>query len=103
VPVHDLCIACHGPNAERIVKSEQPFPLFDSRVSLPSKLFKTLRGLETSLDGKRGHLEGHLVYAPAKDNYPEFNCLSCHTPHATDSGQQLVVKHKGFICLDCHN
>jgi predicted CXXCH cytochrome family protein len=102
-PVHDLCIACHGPNAERIARSGQAFLLFNSRVSLPPKVFKTLKGLALSSDGKRGHPEGHLVYAPAKDKNPEFNCLTCHTPHATDSNPQLVVKHKDFKCLDCHN
>ena len=103
VPVHDLCIACHGANAERIIKSEQAFPLFNSRVSLPPKVFKTLKGLALSPDGKRGHPEGHLVYVPAKDKKPEFNCLTCHTSHVTDSNPQLVVKHKDFQCLDCHN
>jgi len=103
-PVHDLCIGCHGANAEKIVQSEQPFPLFDSRISLPAKVFRTLKRLDLSSDGKRGHPEkGHLVFSPATEKRPEFNCLSCHTSHATDANEKLVVKHKDFDCLDCHN
>jgi predicted CXXCH cytochrome family protein len=103
-PVHDLCIACHGANAKKIIKSEQSFMLFGSQVSLPPGLFKKLQSLDLSTDGKRGHPEeGHPVYVPAKDKKPEFNCLSCHAPHATDANPQLVVKHKDFTCLDCHN
>lgn len=103
-PVHELCIACHGPNAQKIVQSEEPFPLFDSHVSLPAKVFKKLTGLVLTPDGKRGHPEeGHLVFVPATDKKPEFNCLTCHTPHATDANDKLVVKHKEFNCLDCHN
>jgi len=102
--VQQLCVGCHGANATLIVRSNQPFLLFEERVSVPLKAFKELRQINLLKDGKTGHpIKGHPVYLSATAEKAELNCLSCHLPHASDSSPQLLVRDQTSLCLPCHN
>ena len=104
VPVQQLCVGCHGANALWIVRSNQPFLLFEERVSVPLKAFKELRQINLLKDGKTGHpIKGHPVYLSATAENAELNCLSCHLPHADDSSPQLLMRDQTSLCLSCHN
>jgi predicted CXXCH cytochrome family protein len=102
-PIHQLCLGCHGVNADWILRSKQPFQLFEERVSIPPNTFKAMKHIGLSSDEKTGHpSEGHPVYSPAKDTKAELNCLSCHTPHADAANPNLLVSDKESLCLRCH-
>jgi predicted CXXCH cytochrome family protein len=96
---NDLCLECHGAG-------ERPgatVALFNGRVKVPGALLRGLRPLPV----RAGHPEPyHPVFVPAGMGLPEINCLSCHTPHASDGSPQLLVSgaagRKG-LCVKCHS
>ena len=101
-PVHDLCLGCHGRNAEKIIQSGQPFPLFEGRVILPPKPFEKLSPLNLSTEGNKGHpVPGHSVYRPETREKPEFNCLTCHRSHSRSFGPLKLMSDKD-PCFSCH-
>jgi predicted CXXCH cytochrome family protein len=83
----DLCKDCHGPNAETIVQSNQPFPLFNGLVSLPPKTFEKLSRFE---------LPGKYVHEPVN-----VSCAFCHDAHASDYPTELYASVTE-VCLACH-
>jgi predicted CXXCH cytochrome family protein len=87
VPVRDLCMDCHGPNSEKIVQSNQPFPLFNGLVSLPPKAFEKLPRFE---------LSGKYVHEPVN-----ISCAFCHDAHASDYAAELYAPVQD-VCLACH-
>jgi predicted CXXCH cytochrome family protein len=86
-PVRDLCMDCHGANSEKIVQSNQPFPLLGGLVSLPPKTFEKL----TYLD-----LKEKYVHEPANTS-----CAFCHDPHASDYPKELHAPVQE-VCIACH-
>jgi predicted CXXCH cytochrome family protein len=101
--VQDVCLACHGSNAEQIVRSEHPFPLFGGRVSLPPKIFKSLTQIRL-VDGNLGHPTAkHPVYAKATADRPELTCVTCHASHSASTGPKLWVTQQETLCYSlCH-
>jgi predicted CXXCH cytochrome family protein len=103
VSVHNLCIACHGSNAATIMKAGRPFPLFDGRVKLPPNVFEKLSQIHLDGSGGTGHpLQRHPVYIPATDKEPEYNCLTCHTSHASSTGMRRWKGSRDELCHKCH-
>jgi predicted CXXCH cytochrome family protein len=104
VPVHQLCIACHSEtNARRIMNSTRPFPLFGGKVMLPPKIFEKLSELNLIKEESLGHpIQNHPVYIPETHKEPEFNCLNCHTSHASSEGVSLLKNGKNELCTGCH-
>jgi predicted CXXCH cytochrome family protein len=101
--VHDLCLACHGVNADEIVRGSKPVDLFDGRVTVPPKTFSKLSPLLSVKDGMTGHpILKHPIYKPATANEPELNCLTCHHSHISTTSSQLLVKSKDVLCSECH-
>jgi predicted CXXCH cytochrome family protein len=86
-PAYDLCMDCHGKNAEKILNSSQPFPLFNGLVSLPPKTFEKLRHLE---------LSDKFVHEPVN-----VSCTFCHDAHASDYPTELHAPVQD-VCLACH-
>jgi len=86
-PVRDLCMNCHGANSEKIIQSDQAFPLFDGLVSLPPKTFKKLKHLE---------LSNKYVHEPAN-----VSCAFCHDAHASEYPAELHSSVQD-VCLSCH-
>jgi predicted CXXCH cytochrome family protein len=104
VPVPKLCVGCHGANAIKIVRSKQPFLLFEDRVSVPPNAFKGMRQINLSKDGRTGHpTKEHPIYVQATARKAELNCLSCHVPHADESSPKLLVREGATLCSGCHN
>ena len=101
-PVQDVCLACHGSNAERIIRSDQPFPLLGGRVILPPKTFKTLTMLNLVNDQFGHPTSNHPVYAPATADRPELSCVTCHDPHSISTGPKLLVANQQALCARCH-
>ena len=101
-PVQDVCLACHGSNAERIIRSDQPFPLLGGRVILPPKTFKTLTMLNLVNDQFGHPTSDHPVYAPATADRPELSCVTCHDPHSISTGPKLLVANQQALCARCH-
>lgn len=103
---NDLCLECHGENAVKLMQESGPMKLFGGRATLPPKTFEELRYLTLSRDHSRGHpFPNHPVQAAAKDGKPEINCLTCHTPHASDAGPRLFVTDTPSsteLCVRCH-
>ncbi len=87
VSLRDICMNCHGPNAEKIVQSSQPFPLFNGLVSLPPKTFAKLSRFE---------LTGKYVHEPVNQS-----CAFCHDAHASDNPTELYAPVTD-LCLACH-
>ena len=83
-------------------QTEQPTPLFGGRVILPPKPFQNLKILNL-VNGMLGHpTAGHPVFAAAKEDKAELNCVSCHNPHSASTGPKLLVGDKMAICEKCH-
>jgi predicted CXXCH cytochrome family protein len=104
-PLNELCLACHNDsNAERILRSNRPFPLFDGKVQLPPGVFEKLSEIHLVKGGRVGHpLQNHPVYIPKTETEPEFNCLTCHTSHASTTGlQRWKDKDRSSLCMECH-
>ena len=103
-PVHELCLGCHNDsNADRIMNSIRPIPLFEGKVNLPPKIFEKLSGLHLFKSGSIGHpIQNHPVYIPATDTEPELNCLTCHTSHASDTGLMRWKDSRNKMCGECH-
>ena len=102
-PVKDVCLACHGSNAEQIVRSEQPFQLLGGLVTLPPKTFKVLTQIDL-VNGNFGHpTTKHPVYAPATADKPELTCVTCHASHSASTGPKLWVTQQETLCYSlCH-
>ncbi|MEJ2108601.1 MAG: cytochrome c3 family protein [Acidobacteriota bacterium] len=104
-PVNNLCLACHNDsNAERILKSSRPFPLFGGKVLLPPNTFEKMSELHLAKGGSVGHpMQNHPVYIPATDEEPEFNCLTCHISHAASTGlRRWKDEDRNNLCFECH-
>jgi predicted CXXCH cytochrome family protein len=102
-PVTDLCLACHGSNGIRLMRSQNPFPLFDGKVTVPPKSFETLRILNLT-NGRFGHpTSGHPVLVAATADKPELNCVTCHASHSASTGEKLLVTDKKATCQKCHD
>jgi predicted CXXCH cytochrome family protein len=87
VSTRDLCMDCHGPNSEKIVQGDQPFPLFNGRVSLPPKTFEKLQKFE---------ITGKYVHEPVN-----ISCAFCHDAHASDEAMGLHAPVND-LCIACH-
>lgn len=101
-PVTDLCLACHGTNGIRMIRSSQPFPLFGGKVSVPPKTFEQITVLHLK-NGIVGHpTAGHPVYVPEKGDKAELNCITCHESHSASTGPNLLSNDKQATCEKCH-
>jgi len=102
-PLQELCLACHGPNAVGMYRTDQPYPLFGGRVIVPPKPFDNLKILNLG-NGMVGHpAANHPVSGPATKDYKAFNCSSCHRPHSASTGPALLVSPKETLCTSsCH-
>jgi predicted CXXCH cytochrome family protein len=102
-PVQDVCFTCHGLEATKLYKGDQPYPLFGGRVILPPKPFKNLKILNL-VNGRLGHpTSKHPVGGAATEDYPEFNCATCHTPHSSSTSPTLLMGDKEKLCYSqCH-
>ncbi len=101
-PVTDLCLACHGINGIRLVRSNEPFPLFDGKVSVPPKTFDQITVLNLK-NGRFGHpTAGHPVWVAATKDKAELNCNTCHASHSASTGPKLLANDKKATCQKCH-
>jgi predicted CXXCH cytochrome family protein len=102
-PVQDVCLACHSISAARMYETNQPYPLFGGRVILPPKPFKELKILNL-VNGRFGHpTSKHPISGAATEDYPEFNCATCHNPHSSSISPKLLMSDKEKLCYSrCH-
>ena len=101
-PVTDLCLACHGSNGIKLIRSNQPFPLFDGKVTVRPKTFEKLTILDL-YNGIMGHPTAkHPVWVMATADKAELNCLTCHSSHSASTGPKLLVADKQALCSQCH-
>jgi predicted CXXCH cytochrome family protein len=101
-PVTDLCLTCHGTNGIRMIRSDQPFPLFDGKVSVPPKSFEQITVLHLK-NGRFGHpTTDHPVWVGATTDKAELNCNTCHASHSASTGPKLLVNDKKATCEKCH-
>jgi predicted CXXCH cytochrome family protein len=101
-PVTDLCLACHGSNGIRLVRSRQPFPLFDGKVTVQPDPFKKLTILNL-VNERSGHPTAkHPVWVAATADKAELNCITCHASHSASTGPKLLAKDKEATCQKCH-
>jgi predicted CXXCH cytochrome family protein len=101
-PVTDLCLACHGSNGISLVRSKKPFPLFDGKVTIQPDSFDKLMILNL-VDGRFGHPTAkHPVWVAATADKPELNCITCHAPHSSSTGPNLLADNKEATCRKCH-
>ena len=102
-PVTDLCLACHGSNGRKLLRSSQPFPLFGGKVNVPPKSFEKLTIIDI-LKGRFGHpTADHPVFVAATKDKAELNCITCHNSHSASTGPKLLLEgDKNTICQKCH-
>jgi len=101
-PVTDLCLACHGSNGISLVRSRQPFPLFDGKVTIQPDSFDKLTILNL-VNERLGHPTAkHPVWVAATAEKPELNCITCHASHSASTGPNLLAKEKEVTCQKCH-
>jgi len=101
-PVTDLCLACHGTNGMRLVRSNGPFPLFDGKVTVQPKTFQKLTILNL-INGRFGHpTAAHPVWVAATADKAELNCVTCHASHSSSTGPKLLTTDKKATCDKCH-
>lgn len=96
---NDLCMECHAGE----FGTAATVTLFNGSVKLPRASLGDLRPLAV----REGHpVPDHPVFASAGIGQREINCLSCHTPHASDGSPDLLVSgaagRKG-LCGKCHS
>ena len=103
-PLQEVCLSCHGLNAEMIVRSEQATSLFGGKVVLPPKTFKKMTMLRLRY-GNLGHpTSNHPVSAPAAEDKPELNCVTCHASHSSSTGNQRMRDVQERLCNTlCHS
>jgi predicted CXXCH cytochrome family protein len=101
-PVKDLCLTCHGINGIRLIRSNEPFPLFDGKVSVLPKTFEKITVLNLK-NGNVGHpTMEHPVWVAATKDKAELNCLTCHASHSASTGPNLLANEKKATCEKCH-
>ncbi len=102
-PITDLCLACHGSNGIKLMRSKEPFPLFGGRVSVPPKSFEKLSILNL-VKVRFGHPTAeHPVLVAATKDKEELNCVSCHSSHSASTGPKLLSEgDRNTICQKCH-
>ena len=101
-PVTDLCLACHGTNGIRLMRSKEPFPLFGGKVSVPLKSFGKLTILDI-IKGRFGHpTSDHPIFVAATTEKAELNCITCHKSHSASTGPKLLASDKEATCHKCH-
>jgi predicted CXXCH cytochrome family protein len=101
-PVTDLCLACHGTNGIRMIRSDQPFSLFGGKVTVQPKSFEQITVLYLK-DGIFGHpTAGHPVLVAATKDKAELNCVTCHAAHSASTGPKLLASDKEATCAKCH-
>ena len=101
-PVTDLCLACHGINGLRMVRSTEPFPLFGGKVDVPPKTFEQITVLRLK-NGRLGHpTTDHPVWVAATTDKAELNCVTCHASHSASTGPKLLASDKEATCEKCH-
>jgi predicted CXXCH cytochrome family protein len=102
-PVTDLCLVCHGSNGIKLLRSKQPFPIFDGKVSVEPKTFEKLFILNL-IQGKFGHPTAeHPIFVAATKDKAELNCVTCHNSHSAASGPKLLLEgDKKATCQKCH-
>ncbi len=94
-----LCLECHAGG----FGTADPVMLFQGVVKLPREAVRDLKPLPV----RAGHpVPYHPVFAAAGIGQREINCLSCHTPHASEGSPDLLVSgasgRKG-LCGNCHS
>ncbi len=97
--INDLCLECHAGG----FGTAATVTLFKGSVKLPRELLGGLQPLAV----RAGHpVPDHPVFAAAGIGQREINCLSCHTPHASEGSPDLLVSgaagRKG-LCGKCHS
>jgi predicted CXXCH cytochrome family protein len=101
-PVTDLCLACHGSNGMSLVRSRQPFPLFDGKVTIQPDSFDKLVILNLANE-RLGHpTTKHPVWVAATADKTELNCATCHVSHSASTGPKLLATDKKATCAKCH-
>jgi predicted CXXCH cytochrome family protein len=101
-PVTDLCLACHGSNGITLVRSRKPFPLFNGKVTIQPDSFDKLTILNL-INDRVGHPTAkHPVWVAATADKPELNCVTCHAPHSSSTGPNLLANEKEATCQKCH-
>ncbi len=101
-PVTEVCLTCHGPNGIQLIRSQQPFPLFDGKVSVAPNTFEKLMILNL-VNGNFGHpTSKHPVYVAATADKAELNCVTCHSSHSASTGPKLLSTDKQATCQKCH-
>jgi len=101
-PVTDLCLACHGTNGIRMVRSNEPFPLFGGKVIVPPKTFEQITILKLK-GGRLGHpTVDHPVWVAPTADKAELNCVTCHASHSSSTGPKLLISDKEATCEKCH-
>jgi predicted CXXCH cytochrome family protein len=102
-PVTDLCLACHGSNGIELIRSQQAFPLFGGKVSVPPKSFEKLFVLDL-VNGRFGHPTAqHPFFIAAAKDKAELNCVTCHDSHSSPSSPKLLLEgDEKTACRRCH-
>lgn len=105
--VNDLCLQCHGPEADRTIVDTPPeVVIFQGKVKLPVAYLDNVPVLP--LKYGLGHpVEKHpvadVVNPKTKITFA-MNCLSCHQPHAGNVPAMLVNDQQNNMqfCKTCH-
>jgi predicted CXXCH cytochrome family protein len=97
--INDLCMECHAGG----FGGSATVTLFKGEVKLPREAVGNLQPLPV----RAGHpVPYHPVFAAAGLGQREINCLSCHTPHASEASPDLLISgasgRKG-LCGKCHS
>ncbi len=105
--VNDTCLECHlkenGENA-----GEEPQVTLFSDMNLDYEYYESIPKLLLSVNRSTGHpTRGHPVYKEENkfEKGREFNCVSCHEPHAWDKPGGLKGNQgsRVDICAGCHS
>ena len=109
-PLSGQCLTCHSPHSSisKYLAREflhEPFADKDCEVCHVSpKLGGQIKiydehlclGCHAELEESSKHVYTHLLQAKHK-----VICLTCHTPHASDSAS-LISANERMICFSCH-
>jgi predicted CXXCH cytochrome family protein len=105
--VNELCLECHGPDAQPQKVEGQPLmTIFGGKVKLPANYFGKVPILP--LKYGRGHpTQNHPVsdvVNPKTKELIHMDCLTCHQPHSGNEPGMLVKDQKNDMkfCQTCH-
>lgn len=96
-----LCFVCHNEKdyiGKKIIHNPVLEDCKNCHYPHSGKFARLLKSENVCVDCHGSMIDAKIVHPPVESK----ECLSCHTPHTSDS-KKILVKQVPDICFECHN